>query len=302
VLRVPGSIHRKALRRVRYVIQLDDAGKGFTYTLPELAEALDLHALDSDLPEATRKLARPAQYRKVKNPGSAPLRTHGAQAMNALRAQDLRVLEQHRGGFRQRGVKYPDGSTSPGRRFTLTLYLDFLRGHKLDQAAALTALRAMAANMIPPWPEPGDPTPETLIEAEYSKAKRRRWTNKKLCPLLGITADLARQLDLKTIRPLDVAREADQARPLQADVIAARRAWLFDLIQGGRKPRSARSLARLYEAAGFTGANPETANQDLNALGFVVTRSRGGRPRKAAQTGGGAMRLPTWLQSKKVGK
>jgi hypothetical protein len=267
---------------VRYVIQLDDAGKGFTYTLPELAQALDLPALDGDLPEATRKLARPAQYRKVQNPGSAPLRTHGAQVMNALRAEALLTLQTHRGGFLKRGMKYPDGSTSPGRRFMLTLYLDFLRGSKLDPAAALTALRAMAANMIPPWPdEPGDPTPETLIEAEYSKAKRRRWLNKKLCPLLGITADLARQLDLKTIRPLDVTHEADQARPLQADMIQARREFARQHIEA-HGSISARRLARLYKAAGHPGANQQTANQDLLSILGPDRYHKGGRPRKAA--------------------
>jgi len=90
--------------------------------------------------------------------------------------------------------------------------------------------------MLPPWPdEPGDPAPETLIEAEYSTAKRRNWRNDKLCKLLGISADVARDLDLKTIRPADVAREADQARPLQADMIRERREWLrlYMLDHGG---------------------------------------------------------------------
>jgi len=280
VLRVPGSIHRKALRRVRYVIQADDQGHGFVYTLPELAAFLDLPALDGDLPDQTRKLARPAQYRKVKNPGSAPLRSHGTLALNALRAQDLLTLSNWRGGFLKRGMNYPDGTTSPGRRFVLTLYANFLHGSGEDQATALDALRDMAATMRPPWPdEPGDPTPEALVEAEYTADKRRRWKNKTLCTLLGITADVARELDLKTIRPRDVAAEADQARPHQHDVIQARRDFARQYIERHRDV-TARRLANAYHAAGFTGANHETANQDLNALGYVVRRSRGGRPRR----------------------
>jgi len=285
VLRVPGSIHRKALRRVRYVIQLGDDGRGFVYTLPELAAALDLPALDGDLPEATRKLARPAQWRRVKTPGAAPLRSHGAAALNALRATDLRTLEQHRGGFLKRGAKYPDGSTSPGRRFVLTLYANFLRGSGAALADACAAACSMAANMLPPWPdEPGDPTPQALVAAEYATNRRRRWSNAKLCALLGISADLARELELKTIRPRDVALDADQARPLQADVIQARRGFVRQYIEAHGVP-TARRLARVLHAAGHTNSatNQETANQDLNALGYVVRRSRGGRPRKAAR-------------------
>jgi len=280
VLRVPGSIHRKALARVRYVIQLDDHGRGFVYTLPELAAALDLQALDGDLPDQTRRLARPAQYRKVRTPGAAPLRSHGAQALNALRAQDLLTLQAHRGGFLKRGMKYPDGSTSPGRRFTLTLYANFLHGSKLDQAASIEAVRCMAANMRPPYPdEPGDQTPQALVEEEYSTGSRLRWKNEKLCALLGVSPALAMELDLRTIRPRGVALDADQARPHQADVIQARRDFVRQYVEAHGVP-TARRLARVLHARGFIGANHQTANQDLNALTFVSTRSRGGRPRK----------------------
>ena len=300
MLRVPGSIHRKALRRVRYVIQLDDQGKGFSYTLPELAEFLDLHALDAELPEATRALARPPQYRKVKNPGSAPLRSIGAMKLNALRAQDLLTLSTWRGGFAKRGTKYQDTTTSPGRRFILRLYANFLRGSKADPAAALKALRSMAADMRPPYPsDPDDATVESVLDAEYSMATRRRWKNETLCALLGVTAEVARELDLRTIRPATVAHEADQARPHQADMIQARRDFARQYIERfGRV--TARKLANAYQAAGFPGANHETANQDLNALGYVVTRSRGGRPRRPAPATGGAVQLPEWLKSRKV--
>lgn len=285
VLRVPGSIHTKALRRVRYVIQLDERGRGFVYTLPELAAALDLPALDGDLPEATRRLARPAQYRRVKAPGAAPLRSHGVAALNALRASDLRTLEQHRGGFLKRGAKYPDGSTSPGRRFTLTLYANFLRGSGADQAATLAALRSMAANMRPPYPdEPGDQTPEDLTAAEYATSSRRKYKNDTLCALLGVSADLARELDLQTIRPLDVATEADQARPLQADVIRARREWLrlYMLDHGGDWTAQRVVNLSALAPAPYSWRNRQTANQDLNAIGYKV-RGPGRRPRKAAR-------------------
>jgi hypothetical protein len=285
VLRVPGSIHRKALRRVHYVIQLDERGRGFVYTLPELADFLQLPATGGELPDKTRALAKPAQYRKVITPGSAPLRSHGALKLNALRAQDLLTIQAWRGGFIKRGAKYQDGHTSPGRRFMLTLYANFLRGSGLDKAAATAALSDMAANMAPHYPSDTpdqDPPIEILVDEEYSTRSRRRWTNPKLCALLGISAEViqANDLDLKTIRPADMAHAADQARPHQADMIQARQDFTRQYIER-YGTLSSRKLANIYKARGFIGANHETAIQDLRALGFVTIHTRGGRPRKA---------------------
>ena len=281
VLRVPGSIHRKALRRVTYVIQLDQDGRGFVYTLPDLAAALDLPAPGGELPEKARELAKPAQYRRVKNPGSAPLRSVGAKALNALRAQDLLTIETWRGGFLKRGMKYQDGHSSPGRRLMLAIYADFLKGSGEDSAAALAALRAMAANMSPAYPSDppdADPPIENIIEAAYS-TRPRKWGNPKLCALLGISENTARDLDLKTIRPRAVAHEADQARPLQAALVQERRDFARQYLKLFRNT-SARKLAKAYQDRGFIGANSTTANQDLNAIGYKGG-AHGGRPRKA---------------------
>lgn len=286
VLRTPGSIHRRTGRRVEYIVQLDEAGRGFVYTLPELATILELPAPKGELPAATRSLARPPQYRKVKNPGSAPLRSHGQLKLQALRAQDLLIIEQWRGGFKRRGQKYEDGSTSPGRRYALALYAGFLRGTREAQDATTAALRTMAANMRPPYPSDSlseDPPIEDIVKAEYA-SKPRRWTNKKLCALLGITAEVARDLELQTIRPPAVAHEADQARPLRADLVAERREFARQYLEK-YKHISSRHLANLYKHAGFIGANKQTANKDLNALDYVVNRSTGGRPRKAYKVG-----------------
>lgn len=285
VLRFPGSVHRKALRRVTYVIQLDQDGRGFVYTLPDLAAALELPAPGGELPEKVRELAKPAQYRKVKNPGSAPLRSLGTKALNALRAQDLLTIQTWRGSFLKRGMKYQDGHSSPGRRLMLALYADFLKGSNVDKAEALTSLRAMAQNMTPAYPsDPPDQDPpiETLIEAAYS-TRPRKWGNPKLCALLGITEDVARKLDLKTIRPRAVAHEADQARPLQADLVKERRELAQQFLKLHGPATTASSLAKFYREQGIIGANRQTANQDLNAIGYkmdLMARSRGGRPRK----------------------
>ena len=284
VLRMPGSIHRKTGRRVEYVIQLDKAGRGFVYTLPELAGFLEIPAPIAELPPATRTLARPAAYRRVKKPGSAPLRSHGSRKMQALRAQDLLTISAWRGGFKKRGESYEDGATSPGRRFILTLYAGFLRGARETRETVEAALIELAASMIPAYPSdaPGDDPPIERIVQDVFESKPRSWRNEKLCSLLGISADGARELDLKTIRPLDVTVEADRARPLRSDLVNERREFARQYLEKYRRV-TARALANAYHHAGFIGANPQTANADLNALGFVVNRSAGGRPRKAVK-------------------
>lgn len=288
VLRTPGSVHSKTGRRVEYIVQLDQAGRGFVYTLAEIASFLQLPNTDTagELPAAARDLARPPEYRRVKNPGSAPLRCRGKLSLNAGRALDLVSIERWRGGFKKRGEKYEDGTISRGRRYLLALYACFLHSAEMPLEDTEKALRQMAANMQPPYPsDPGDADPpiEAIVQGEYS-GKPRRYKNTTLCSLLGITAEVARELELKTILPPEVALEADQARPLRAERVAARRDFARQYLERyGRI--SARGLANIYKARGFVGANAQTANDDLNALGFVMTRPRAGRPRKALRMG-----------------
>ena len=287
VLRVPGSIHRKAGRRVEYIVQLDQYGKGFVYTLREIASFLNIPTAISELPTATRALAKPPQYRRTKNPGTAPLRSKGNQVLNALRALDLITIQSWRGGFKRRGEKYPDGSTSPGRRRILAMYAGFLHGAKEPQEETIKALKTMAANMKPPYPsDPPDEDPplETIVQAVY-KDKPRKWYNETLCKFLGVTDDVARSLNLQTIRPPAVSIEADKARPLWEDYIKLRREYAEWFLTKKRGRVTCRELAEAYNEKGFVGANRETANQDLNAIGYQMHRSTGGRPRKTYKGG-----------------
>jgi len=80
----------------------------------------------------------------------------------------------------------------------------------------------MAANVRPPYPSdpPGeDPPIESIVQAEFA-SRTRRWGNEKLCKLLRITAEAARDLELQTIWPPAVAREA--GRPRKAYLVAVR--------------------------------------------------------------------------------
>ena len=284
VLRVPGSIHRKAGRRAEYLIPKAGDGKGFFYSLQDLAGFLNHAAPVGDLPAPVRiEAAAPAtRYKKTKNEGSAPNCARGPKVLNAKRAEDLLRLEQYRGGFLKRGQAYADGSISTGRRLALTLYCLFLRGSGLDQAAALPAVLDMARNARPPLGEmEDDQDPAAILSGVYSN-RSRRYSDKTLFRILKITPDLARELNLKTIVPPEVRQERRAALPTQADIIAKRREFVRRYVEehGGRVP-PCRAVALAIKAAGLPGGNPQTANQILNELGFKDQRiNKGGRPRK----------------------
>ena len=338
VYKVGGAPHPKTGNRAEYFItaQADRQRRLISYRLSELAAALDLQALDGDLPNQTRKLARPAQTRRVKNPGSAPLRSYGHKARHAHIASDMLTILQHRlvdgsGGWRKRSVAYADEHRSPvyGRWKILSLYAHALvrsmyspkelrppatvdpgtRQEILDQ------LRDMAAKCQQPFPEDARDHPEAILDAvltEYQLVRSPKTgdlvqmlpptpSTKTLLAAFGVTADLARELRLKTIVPDEVKRERDQARPLQADVIQARHEWLRQYILDHPGKWTAQRVVNLSNLSPFDWNQRQTANDDLNAIGCKV-RSRGGRPRRQAQTGGGAVEVPSWLKSSKVGK
>lgn len=282
VLRLPGSIHRKVGRRVEYIIQADRSG-GFFYTLPEMAAFCGVLTPALSLPKSTRSLAIPPGPRKAQNPGSSPLRSAGPAKLNARRAQDLVTIARWRGGFLKRGELYPDGTRAYGRRRILVMYAYFLRASKTPRSEALQALQTMAASCRPPYPsDPDDTSISSIIKSVYEDDTFKTFKTEYLCSNLGITETAARDLELLAIRPRSVALEADQARPTQKDVIEQRRKFADHLINDQHRRLSCREYMRAVEAAGFEKISHETANRDLNDIGYRVSeRPAGGRrPRK----------------------
>ncbi len=283
VLRVPGSVNTSVQEPVAYVLQLKPNGKPYVYSLAELSSFLQLPFTSSGsyLPTQLRELAKPLQYRRTKATGSVPARSAGAQKLNAMRAQDVATIEAYRGGWLKKGLQYADGRVSPGRRLMLGVFANFLRGAKASEEDALKAVDGMAANCKPfpfHYHGPGaqkKPSTRDLVEQEYASPKRKWYANKTLCSLFGITAELAEELELRTIVP-DVVRERrHKERPHQEDLIAARRSFAQTCLD--KKPGlSCRQLAKLYAAEGFSDASFITANRDMNALGYITSKRRTG--------------------------
>jgi len=218
-------------------------------------------------------------FRKVRNPGSAPLRSAGMVALCAMRAQDVLRLSQWRRGFRKKGAQYDDGTYAWGRLNVLRFYANCLRGCKTPEDQALDSVARLAHTMVPPYPsDPDDISAQTVVRDAYGSINRPRYHNDTLCKCFGLNEQIARELGLETIRPKSVALESDKARPHIADLIAARRKFALSVVSPSL---TARRLAELYKLNGFSGANHQTANADLNAIGFV-NRSTGRRRRNPA--------------------
>ncbi len=303
VLRVPGSIHRTAKRRVCYSIELDSVGKPFTYTMAELgtffkiathstvqkpklghvpiSETGGIKDAVDDLPDDDER-SEYSEYRKVSKPGTAPKRAIGHKALNAKRAKDLLTIHTWRGGFIKRGQQYPDGSFSYGRRNLLAMYAGFLRGARTPISTAMDAVASMASGMRPAYPSDDDDQPiDCIVQEVYKSVSQQRFSNDTLIQILHITDAVASELRLITIRSSLLSAMAKNARPAKADSIRERRDFATRFIERTGVVPSARSLAALYKVNGFKQVSQETANVDIQVIGCVDPRSKGGRPKKA---------------------
>lgn len=270
VLRFPGSIHTKAAQEVRWVIQLDDAGEGFLYSLEGLAEFLGV-PVAGDLPDGMRTPDLPHYRRKTRDKGSCPNRKAGPKALAAVRAQDVLTIAQNR-PVQRRLTPYADGAVSCGRRNVCALYAQFLFSAGLAEKEAAVRVGELAASMDPPYPSDGpaeDPPVTEIVHGVWADGRNRSWGTEKLCRMLGVSPDLAREWNLRTIIPEVVRQEREDARPTLESLIQRRRDWLERYIHDHYGvPPACRKLAELYKAEGFRGANPQTAATDLQSLGF----------------------------------
>jgi len=271
VLRVPGTRHGKTHQHATYMIQADATGKGYAYTLSDLADRLGVKETNPSLPDQTRKLAlgwySPWYGRQIKERGTAPNRVKGKISRAAKRAQDMVTLEQHRGGW-------PKGR----RRYRLELFARFLRSAGNAPKDVLKAVQVMAANCNPPYPSDGNDTPlGSVVDSVFTK-NSQIISNDKLCKWLEVTPELARKLELLTILP-QVVRDERKPPPggRRGQEKEARRDFIRDHLERYRDA-SCREVVKALVRAGRP-ASHQTVNKEMNALGYVH-RQRG-RPKVA---------------------
>ena len=269
--RAANTRHGQTQKPAKYMVQLDDDGRCYSYTLPELAELFGVSntrarlsgsspcmVYGQDWTEEVEGRREWSPVRKTQKPGSAPGRIKGQRSLNEKRAQDLLRLEQSRGGW-----------VKGQRKFCLSLYANFLRGVGKSQPDTLRAVSAMACNCQPPYPSDRNDTPLRAIVEEAFETLRS-YSNESLCKWLRITPELAVNLGLVTILPLGVMEQrqlpSGGKREAQRQ---SRHVQLRELI-ASQGIQSSRHLAQDLRAMGCK-VSDWTVNRDLNELGYPTS-------------------------------
>ncbi len=265
VLRVPGSIHSGSQKAVQYMIQVGEDGGTFTYSLEELADFLNIKVCKSGLQDKPNFLELPG--RKTKNKGSCPKRVNGLLALNKMRVSDLLSIEQYRGGF-NKGFRHS----------MLNLYCGFLKsaGYK----SIRSALNAMAVNCTPAYPTNGEAN-DTPISKIMKNCKPHRHTNKKLCKILGVTPEIAKELELKTILPPELKEKGGKSETEKKAEI--RIEAIRKMVETYGTGYGCRKFVEALENEGIK-TNRQTVNLELKRISLELNlkRLKPGRPAKSA--------------------
>ena len=307
--RIDRSWHSGAEKRVTYIeqippdiplghIQRDAHGRHYVYTLAEMAAALSIPTVPTSLVAGTQALLEPSSKWNrgpTTKPGSKPEMAKWWRRLHAMRVDDLLALEQYRvrqtgSGYAQKGTRYPDGFCADvyGRCSVLTIYAENLCGSGVTEEEALAAVRRMAENCNPRWPDKPGESVEGVVRSVYGKHTRNH-SNKTLCRRLGITTEMAEELHLETIITDELKARRKAETPTRDQYTEMRRTALLELVarDGDKFLRMApRQMATYLAAHAIPGArNPvnhkawshEQIRQDLDALN-ITRRRRRGRP------------------------
>ena len=304
ILRAPGTIHTKVMKRVTYSVTVQgDEGGRLEYSIPELERWLNIESPEASLPDDVREKAQPKQYirepyKKPKVRGSHPKRAASLRSPNANRAKDLETIEQWRGGWFQKDAPYPDGHKSRGRGVMLKLYAQYLRKAGKDRDDVLKAVTIMAANCKPPYPTPGDKSDtdlDKIVETAFSNDREKHWSNLKAERLLqwvGIDEnsdpELLDLLSTSTL-PQAIREQREKAIPRQADFTDQRRQAIahFVDLRGGKIP----SLKKMQSLlAGINVLNPDGKpwSTEIIRLDYVdlnYPSVKRGRPKRSILNG-----------------
>jgi len=263
VLRLPGSINSSSPTRdrVEFLIQAT-RGKGIapSYSLAELAEELGVR--NHIYPTGKRKQVEQDFYstmfengRPIKNRGSCPARRKGRLATGQYRLEDLKVIEQVQGGFKQ-------GS----RRQSIMRFAHFAKAAGWTLSDIVEEAKSIGANCSPAYPSDKSDSPVAKIVDEVWISQTKQWRNDDLAKFFGVTHDFAEEHGLHSIIPASTKaiREAlPSSRTLARE---ARREAILGILRDhpGRLP-SSRELASSLEALGHKTSH-ETARVDLEAV------------------------------------
>jgi len=250
VLRVPGSIHGKSGQQVVARVNVVGGGVMPTFTLPGLANMFNIPVVNPRLPPAKDTTLRP-----ITNRGSCPARSRGWRAKFMYRIEDMLAIAQHRGGIRQ------------GQRWrTISFLACWAKQAGWPLHAIVDMTEDFAKQCTPPYPSEGNDVPvQEIVMCAWRDPIAHRFRNCYLADSYSVTADLAGELNLRSIVPPEV-REARAAAPSpRTQARADRRKAIEDMLQGKGSVPTLRVIKARLAAVGIE-ASLQTINRDLRAI------------------------------------
>ena len=259
VLRVPGSIHTKAGNRVEYMIQLDGNKRPFIYSLERLSNDLGIKILSQRVPEVVRTLGN---LRLTLHPGSCPQRSKGFKALYTKRIDDILSIERHCGGF------------SKGFRWRmLCFYAECLKSAGAPEKESIRALFKMGKNCDPPYPSEFN---DISISETYKKAKvgRHRFA-KTLCKWMGISNEIALDLELETIIPPELKDERKNNKWTVKGIRREKRqAFIKEIFNNHGFDFSCREMVKMLEVKYGMITNRQTVMNEMKIIAGKILKEK----------------------------
>jgi len=282
ILRFHGSVHTGAGRRTEYWLAADAQGRGYMYTLRQLA---DFYGLDPQ-PDLLGPGDAPALDAAPKDAARAAAGRKGARTARRRKAQhylrEALLIEQHQGGF-----------AKPRRARALAYVARWMvDAQDYDRQRIQDALTGLGLRCRPPYPdEPADERDDSIHDIVtraingHDGLARKRIKTAVLAQFFGVDYDTAVDLALRYIVP--PARRAEiKAQPAPRDAARIERhQWIIDRLQA--YPQDAQLPIREWHERLNAAGHPcgaRTVATDLRVLEQLghLHKGRGGpgRPRR----------------------
>ena len=257
ITRIPGSVNSKNQRRVGFMIPASVSGRLYSYSLPEMEEALSLVRPAGDIQKA---LATPRL-------NSVPERKKGWVARWSETLKAVERLRDYRGGWKV------------GHRHKAIFVVCLILRHQ--KASDREAERILGIHLYGMAQPNGDELSLAQAMATFkgrgAKPRMDRpggISNQAISDLLGVTTEEAAYLSgpRKNLSPWPPAgsRAADHARGSRADIRGKRREAVravCERLKSEGLTFTAQDVADRLEAEGWD-ANKVTALRDMRALGY----------------------------------
>jgi len=250
VTRIPGSTNGKSGTQVLHFDSLTPDGRRRYYTLPELADFLDLE----------EKASVPAKILRFGR--RLPKRRNGWIARWAKALRWFESLCDIRGG----------GFVEGCRNNALYCYANLLRRNRVNEGEVFNRVDELGRQCHPPLDE------VAIVGAVIS-------TQSLQATIHISTARMASMLKVTREEEAVLAPFAPKARPPRGKKrsarIEARRSRIVEVVTELGETPTAKEISQILQADGFPGSSPRTVAVDLEALSLTSRKRRPRtRPRK----------------------